>query len=87
MRADSTGVCTLVGRQKTERRPPHGRHIPPASLLTTTTTTKKKPRPPLTTLTSMSGYNMEGTKKRGLSAAQKKKAMAKAKEEILSSQR
>jgi hypothetical protein len=33
----------------------------------------------------MSGYNMEGTKKRGLSAAEKRKAMAKAKEEILSS--
>jgi hypothetical protein len=31
----------------------------------------------------MSGYNMEGTKKRGLSAGAKKKAMAKAKEEIL----
>ena len=32
----------------------------------------------------MSGYNMEGNKKRGLSPADKRKAMAKAKEEILS---
>jgi hypothetical protein len=31
----------------------------------------------------MSSYNMEGTKKRGLSAGDKRKAMAKAKEAIL----
>jgi len=35
----------------------------------------------------MSSYNMEGTKKRGLSPGAKRKAMAKAKEEILSANR
>ena len=35
----------------------------------------------------MSGYNMEGTKKRGLGAAEKKKAMVEAKEAILANNR
>ena len=45
------------------------------------------PRPPFFLPSSMSGYTMEGTKKRGLSAAEKKKAMAEAKEAILSNDR